>query len=219
MGWLCMEKPYFVKEYFEDNFTYENEDFKSRPLEVSIKHFKTLYAAIERTNKKTGEVEVFAAVYLLKFYRGKKDRFGYVIKEGEMCYKDMTEFCGPFERNCPAKILKLLTPLKMDTEEDRKSNKTAQEWREDCWKNIEEAKSLNKVKFFKSERPLNFTDGSQHQYFEKVITKNYFGKGRRGKVRFSNPNARDLILSGRVKRNLIPISKEEFESQFSNQVA
>lgn len=46
--------------------------------------------------------------------------------------KAMSEIMGPAEDRCPASILKLLSPT---------DNEYASDWRERCWKNIEEKKN------------------------------------------------------------------------------
>ena len=53
------------------------------------------YAAIENDDK-----EVYAIVILISTSRSDGFNFG---------YKDMSEFCGPYETKCPKSILKLLT--------------------------------------------------------------------------------------------------------------
>ena len=68
------------------------------------------YAAIENDDK-----EVYAIVILISTSRSDGFNFG---------YKDMSEFCGPYETKCPKSILKLLTPT---------DNKWANEWRQKCW--------------------------------------------------------------------------------------
>ena len=76
----------------------------------------TYYAAMRFT--RTGEV------------------FGLVLKTSvdkwEFYYKDMSEDMGPCECDCPAGILRLLSPT---------DNEFANEWRARCWANIEAKKA------------------------------------------------------------------------------
>lgn len=46
-------------------------------------------------------------------------------------YKVVSEYCGPYETNCPKTILKMLTPT---------DNKWANEWRANCYANLDKAK-------------------------------------------------------------------------------
>ena len=89
----------------------------------------TYYAAVKRTVFATAtepeKTIVFAAVCLTRV--DSKDHFNF-------SYKDMDETCGPCEYDCPASILKLLTPTDSDW---------AKEWREKCWNNIEEKKFIS----------------------------------------------------------------------------
>lgn len=79
---------------------------------------KTLYAAVERVDKATGERIVWAAVILINYAPTEYHNFG---------YKDMDESMGPCEDDCPEKILKLLTPTE---------HHYAIEWRNRCWAKI-----------------------------------------------------------------------------------
>ena len=78
----------------------------------------TYYAAIERTN---GEKRMVFAVVTLTSCR-----------DGEFAYKDMDESEHPYYYDCPKGILDLLTPTDC---------KSANKWRENCRKRIEERKN------------------------------------------------------------------------------
>ena len=100
-----------VKHCFE-----RGEDSKYRILKASLVG-TTVYAAVEyQTEKGT---EVFAAVVLTSV--DNNDYFNF-------SYKDMDETCGPYHYDCPASILKLLTPT---------TSEHANQWREKCWEKIE----------------------------------------------------------------------------------
>lgn len=68
------------------------------------------------------EQRVFAAVFLTSTNKRDYYNFG---------YKDMDESEGPYESNCPASILNLLSPTTYEY---------AIKWRERCWENIRRKK-------------------------------------------------------------------------------
>lgn len=74
----------------------------------------TYYAAVESTNKKTGDVFVNAYVILTSSYSRNGYNFG---------YKEICETDGPAESKCPKSILDILSPT---------NNEWALRWREDC---------------------------------------------------------------------------------------
>jgi hypothetical protein len=69
--------------------------------------------AVKRTEKATGSFYVFAAVILIS--NTQKHGFG---------YKEMDESVGPYECDCPDRIMRLLSPI-----EDIPSPSYAAEWR------------------------------------------------------------------------------------------
>lgn len=131
MGWTTTYKPkgepvldFFIREgvltWGEDNpNTY-------RVLDSALVNMRTFYAAVEQVNKETGKRIVWAAVILVSF---KRDPHCHEFNFG---WKDMDESCGPYEANCPERILKLLTPT---------DNEYALGWRAACWANIEKRKA------------------------------------------------------------------------------
>jgi len=159
MGWTFFDKPHNVKEYFTRQLSWENENAKQRPLDVAIVKFRTLYAAVENIDKATGKRTVFAVIIMLQFSRG------------EMGYKDMDETCGPFQCECPERILKLLTET---------DNEYAKQWRAACWAKIEKSQKLvlKEGAIVKFKSPIRFMDGLE--YSEMKVVKN----GR--KVRFTS---------------------------------
>jgi hypothetical protein len=110
MGWTCYRKPANVKAELDGLLTWSDANGVRRVLDSGIVNFHTYYAAVEHT-KPTGERIVFAAVTLLQF------------THGEFCRKDLDETCGPTERECPERILDLLTPT---------DSEFALQWRWDC---------------------------------------------------------------------------------------
>ena len=81
----------------------------------------TYYAAVRR--KEDGGIDAVVALTQLE--------------DGEFCFKDMSEICGPVEEKCPIGILKLLSPT---------DDKIAQEWRNRCLKNHEAQLRLRRLK-------------------------------------------------------------------------
>lgn len=85
--------------------TWENEE-----VVKSCMVGTTYYAAVRR--KEDGVI--YAVVALTQ------------LEDGEFCFKDMSEICGPVEEKCPIGILKLLSPT---------DNVLAREWRKKCLEN------------------------------------------------------------------------------------
>lgn len=123
MGWLWIPKPENIKEYFREDFEFENDNVKQTILDSAIVHFNEYYAAVKRVNKKTGEVQVYAAVCALAYDRHNYYDFG---------YKDMDESVGPVQTECPERILKMLTPT---------DHVYANNWRHACWSRINRRKA------------------------------------------------------------------------------
>lgn len=124
MGWTSYHNPPRdgAKAECDRLCTWENENGTRRVLDSAIVRLTTYYAAVEHISP-DGTRRVWAAVFLLNLGRG------------NFSYKDMDESVGPTERNCPERILKLLTPLA----DDDKSY--AVQWRADCWANVEARKA------------------------------------------------------------------------------
>lgn len=132
MGWTSYHINGSAKAELDEMFTgilVNNNNEKTgehKVLRSCMKGF-TYYAAMECTYLDGRPREVVGIVTLVSL--SPKSYFNFA-------YKDMTEHSGPYRRECPESILKLLTP----TEE-----KYALEWREECWKNVEKRKKLNKI--------------------------------------------------------------------------
>ena len=87
----------------------------------------TYYAAIRRTDKETGESHVFGCVCLTSV--DMKDYFNF-------SYKDMEESMGPYNYDCPASILDLLSPT---------DNEYALNWRQKCREKKSSKNTLGKL--------------------------------------------------------------------------
>ncbi len=131
MGWMFVDKGnQSASEHLKEMLTFESEsgDFKAQPLDIAIVKMRTAYVAMEHTYKTSGKREVFAAVILLDYRPYDYYNFG---------YKDMDETMGPYETECPQRILELLTET---------DNKNALEWRRKCVENINKRKAAPALK-------------------------------------------------------------------------
>ena len=82
----------------------------------------------------------------------------------ELMFKDMDEFMGPNESDCPKRILDLLTPI--DPDDDR--NGYARAWRERCRANLERravARELEPGDVIRFPQPFSFSDGTKLRSF------------------------------------------------------
>jgi len=153
MGWTGTHKPkgQKMKDFFASEFS-----------SVEILACKTLqrretYMAVRRKNDPNEHV--FAIVCLLHF----TPQSYYNVT-----YKDMSEFCGPNASNCPEDVLSLLSPLEDQCKDAESSSyQWADEWRKRCQENLQKraAIKIRKGMHIKFEKPLQFTDGSEHTEF------------------------------------------------------
>ena len=118
MGWWgkahysCPKGKDRIKAVIEDEQkNCENAQYKWEVIDSAIKG-STVYLATSRTNKETGEAEVWAEVCLTRW-----------DPKGFFMVKSMSEDMGPYYYDCPKHILdKLTAPY----------NDSAREWREKC---------------------------------------------------------------------------------------
>jgi len=136
MGWMCTHKPkgQSVSDYFiNDSGAFRWSDDSPNTYKVLDSAFVNLsefYAAVEAIDKKTGVRRVWAAIVLVSFEKGTWNNF---------CYKDMDESCGPCAKNCPKRILDLLTPTEYEY---------ALNWREACYQKLKEKDDCKKNHFY-----------------------------------------------------------------------
>ena len=154
MGWTFTRRgnqP--IKDFLRDRIDGHDAhgDKRWRCVDIAIVNRTTAYIACEITEPDQ-RPHVVALVFLLA-YRPKD--------EYDTGYKDMDETVAPYERNCPERILKLLTPL-----EDEGGY--AAKWRADCWKNLAQRKRFKPGVAFTLESPCHFSDGRDRQIFEYV---------------------------------------------------
>lgn len=131
MGWTTTYKASNVsaKEYIESKLlTWSSTTHTYRVLDGGVKNFRTYYGAVEKTCNTTGERRVFAVFILLQYYKDGYYNFG---------YKDMSEDCGPYQAECPERILNLLTET---------DSEYANKWREACRAKIAAKKNKPAVK-------------------------------------------------------------------------
>jgi len=143
-----------AKAYLDAQFTYERagDDGGSRGLKVlasSCPGNRVYYAATQVMTDGVGG-EIFAIVCLVKW--NPRDKEGYIFG-----YKDMEESMGPYEAECPAHILDLLSPT---------DNANAIDWRARCRARLERrGRKLEDGDRIRLPSPQKFTDGYVGQEF------------------------------------------------------
>ena len=127
-------------------------------LRSALVGMRVYYAAVEQVRIATGAREVWAAICLVRY--NPRDREGYIFG-----YKDMEELMGPYECDCPAPILDLLTPT---------DAQHALQWRARCRENAAARRAkaaqpsprAGQVIVF--DEPLSFADGRSFERLEVI---------------------------------------------------
>lgn len=136
MGWTAgtLDAPFSSRAVIEFEL---GEKFASRVIETA-RYGTVIYAAVRSEDDAD---QVFGMVLLAE------------RRDGLLWTKTISEDMGPAEDRCPARILDLLSEPSCDY---------AREWRERCRARIARGRPRRgqKVAF---ERPLSFTDGSEHR--------------------------------------------------------
>ncbi|BCV23258.1 hypothetical protein [Gelria sp. Kuro-4] len=150
MGWdyLHLEKGRSIKDFLREEFTHSGENYSYKVLDCAIVNLREAYLAVEHVDE-TGNREVYAVVCLLN-YTDDYYNFG---------FKSIDETMGPYQYNCPKRILELLTPTE---------NKYAQEWRAKCWERLKEKAArpkLQKGMVICFTKPIRFTNGRVESVF------------------------------------------------------
>jgi hypothetical protein len=153
MGWLSFSMHRPVKEWYKSEL-----DSKYEVIDSALVQRTTFYAAIK--NKETGQV--FCDVLLIRWSPKTWDNF---------CYKPIGEFSGPVERNCPQRIMKILSPLN----DENDPNGWAREWRKKVNEYWNTRNTINKGGIIKTVSPISFTSGDEYQYFKKIGRKLWAG--------------------------------------------
>ncbi|MGF7155982.1 DUF6927 domain-containing protein [Novosphingobium gossypii] len=165
MGWLSMTRSGMgdtptPKAYLDKQFTWVRETVEGAPLHgcrvlasACSKHY---YAAVQSYDER-GAGEVFGVVCLVRWNLRAAD--GYVFS-----YKDMIETAGPYEADCPLKILALLSPS---------DNPVALDWRRRCHEALLRRKRpVPDGALIRFATAITFTDGSSHQIMRVRREKN-----------------------------------------------
>ena len=106
-----------IKEYLDREMASDHPDHpRFEILDSSLHGNSEYYAAVRRTDRKTGDVVVFGMVVLVSYKP--KDPDGHTLG-----WKEVTECMGPYCFKCPERILALL---------DETDNDHALEWRRKC---------------------------------------------------------------------------------------
>lgn len=160
MGWLFMERPkgYSEAEWWKIRF---GEPYWSRIKAHATKN-NVFYAVLEVDAAEeprcipdeNGKVRV-AIVCLTKWVPKAQDGFNWG-------YKDMDEFMGPNEVDCPLRLLNMLSPLHGSVET------YARQWRDDCRFRAENMRSIHKNGIYKIASPVAFIDGVKEDTFRCV---------------------------------------------------
>lgn len=134
MGWEYIHATHYTakgaidkKAEIDEHYNWQSEKKEVQVIK-SCMVGSTYYGAIQVTNFETGKKEVTASVVLTHTDRQSYYNFG---------MKFMSECVGPGAVNCPAGILKMLSP----TEDEY-----AIEWRKQCYAAIEGKKSPTALK-------------------------------------------------------------------------
>ena len=143
MGWTYTHKPRgkHLFNFFSEEF---NHEF-GRVLDVAPVGYTEAYIAYQVLDKEKKPEKVVAIMCLIRYTR---DHYNFG-------YKDMDETMGPYYYNCPARILKQLTPT---------DNETALAWRNACQERLDKRKARKKLKvgdMIRFDKALKFTDGSK----------------------------------------------------------
>ncbi len=148
MGWTYTTKQrgQSIKAFFAAQFDCDNEHGTWKVLDCSSS-LNVAFMAVEKTTKATGDREVFGLVCHIQHAPNDYYNFG---------YKDVTECMGPYQTECPARILDLLTPT---------TNEYALEWRAACRKHVARLAARPGVKkgdTVQFNNPIRFTSGAEH---------------------------------------------------------
>lgn len=193
MGWIATyrqpNRP--LLEFFQDQgiFSWKDESrVKRRVIDSALVRFTEFYAAIEEIEVATGVRKVWAAVILVKMTP---------LSEKDGCniaYKDMDETVGPYQHNCPERLLKSLTPT---------DSNWANEWRAKCWNNVHVRKQLRALspgRRFETRSTLQFSDGTNGREFTVKCASSHHIEvnvpGRTAKLRIKRDLLRRLFASG-----------------------
>jgi len=162
MGWTGIyttsSRP--TKEILREEFTWSNENGSCRVLDIRTKS-NVSYVALERTYTKSlangvpGPMTFVIGVVVL--HRRRKREF---------TFKDISEDMGPYDSQCPACILDLLSPVETFAEPGTISHEYATKWRKRCREMIRLNRfALDDGAMIRFQKPIEFTDGAKSDTF------------------------------------------------------
>ena len=150
MGWTSFNLREPVKEWFKN---YWESNSKYKVLDSALVKRTTMYGAIQNIETK----EVFCAIFLIHWSNS----------DYNFSYKDMTEFEGPYQYECPKRIFNLLTPLH--------NSKFANNWREKVIAYHKQKESLKGTCVIKLKSPITFKRSKETEisfdHFLKICRK------------------------------------------------
>jgi hypothetical protein len=158
MGWLFMRSLGRFRTpgaYLDDQITCDRPEIQTRVLRSAVVKMRTYYAALE-VLRPDRERRVVGIVCLIKY--NLRDKEGFIFG-----YKDMDEDMGPYEAECPAAILDLLTAT---------TNENALDWRARCRLKIAQRAAVPTLRHgdvIEFEEPIAFVDGATHCRMEVWI--------------------------------------------------
>jgi hypothetical protein len=171
MGWSTSTLPWgtSLTEELKRIHTWESNTHSSRVIMSSLVKYHTWYAAVERTDKASNTLEVYAVICLVKYNKSR----------GEYSYHSMHEAEGPSAQECPHKILKLLTPT---------THPHAINWRLNCLYTINARKAKQPLKtgyhlIFEEDIPFQNGDHVNVFYIENAKGRFYRHQGKYYSIR------------------------------------
>ncbi|MEO5599080.1 MAG: hypothetical protein ABIQ66_10725 [Novosphingobium sp.] len=185
MGWLFMRglQGYgSPRSYLDNQFTYANEHGRSTVLASAMGRGTVYYAAIEYIPVE-GASSVFAVICLVKFNPRAADGFNFG-------YKDMSESMGPYEADCPAAILDLLSQT---------DNEHALAWREKCRAAIAARAQISARPTPKPGQTIIFNPPLELTNGQVIARFTVIDAPKRG-VRFRDPKSGVVVRVPNVKR-------------------
>src|SRR5260221_4716939 len=148
MGWTSVYKPegQSMRDFFTQEFRSPNREIVDIASLLGATYIAMKYA--------DGHI---GAVVVLTRHSPKEDY--------NFSFKTMDESMGPYETNCPDKILRLLSPT---------TDKYALAWRERCYEALKRRNNAAKVgDTIQFSESITFTDGHTHDTFELVRNGNH----------------------------------------------
>lgn len=203
MGWTFFRtaKGEKTRDILAEHLNFESENGKSEIVDCAVKS-GVAYIAMKQTYsgglsdfvKSVYDVEGDTVVIgLVVLTKRVKDFYNFG-------YKDMTETMGPYDCDCPARILDLLSPLKaLEGEYEAFSSlANATRWRREC-RDRQARPQIRVGQKLKFATKLSFTDGFKGDEFQVVRYKKQ-GKAFRGSngklYRIPNVKAREYRAVG-----------------------